>query len=73
MAAEPWYPVAKNDVFPEQFGSFLLGNPQVRRFFLQHHADLLTPEYWQQKQARIQQGKVEDIFPYPQEIRFQQI
>lgn len=73
MAAEPWYPVAKNDVFPEQFGSFLLGNPQVRRFFLQHHADLLTPEYWQQKQGRIQQGKVEDIFPYPQEIRFQQI
>ena len=72
MAAEPWYPVARNDVFPEQFGSFLLGNPQVRRFFLQHHADLLTPEYWQQKQARIQQGKVEDIFPYPQEIRFHQ-
>ncbi|WP_374517477.1 bifunctional isocitrate dehydrogenase kinase/phosphatase, partial [Undibacterium squillarum] len=72
MAAEPWYPVARNDVFPEQFGSFLLGNPQVRRFFLQHHADLLTPEYWQQKQARIQRGKVEDIFPYPQEIRFHQ-
>ncbi|GGX48139.1 bifunctional isocitrate dehydrogenase kinase/phosphatase [Undibacterium squillarum] len=72
MAAEPWYPVARNDVFPEQFGSFLLGNPQVRRCFLQHHADLLTPEYWQQKQARIQRGKVEDIFPYPQEIRFHQ-
>jgi isocitrate dehydrogenase kinase/phosphatase len=38
---------------------------------MKHHADLLTPEYWQQKQARIQQGKVEDVFPYPQEIRFQ--
>eukprot|EP01030_Chromulinospumella_sphaerica_P034293 gene34293-biopygen6527 len=26
MSAEPWYPIAKNDVFPEQFGTFLLGN-----------------------------------------------
>jgi isocitrate dehydrogenase kinase/phosphatase len=30
MASEPWYHVAKNDVFPEQFSVFLLGNPRVR-------------------------------------------
>jgi isocitrate dehydrogenase kinase/phosphatase len=70
MAAEPWYSVAKNDVFPEQFGVFLLGNPLVRKFFLKHHADLLTAEFWQARRQRILDGHVEDVFPYPQELRF---
>lgn len=70
MSAEPWYPVAKNDVFPEQFGTFLLGNPKVRKYFLKYHADLLTPEFWQARKERIMQGYVEDVFPYPQELRF---
>lgn len=70
MASEPWYHVAKNDVFPEQFAVFLLGNPRVRECFMKHHADLLTADYWQQRKTRILEGQVEDIFPYPQEIRF---
>lgn len=70
MAAEPWYPIAKNDVFPEQFGTFLLGNALVKKYFLKHHADLLTAEYWQGRKQRILNGKVDDVFPYPQEIRF---
>ncbi len=70
MAAEPWYSVAKNDVFPEQFGVFLLGNANIRRYFLKHHADLLTPEYWKERQQRIKEGQLEDVFPYPQSVRF---
>ena len=70
MASEPWYPVGKHDVFPEQFGQFLLGNPKIRRFFLQHHADLLTRDYWQARKQRILDGVVEDVYPYPQHIRF---
>jgi isocitrate dehydrogenase kinase/phosphatase len=70
MASEPWYHVAKNDVFPEQFGVFLLGNLKVREYFMKHHADLLTADYWRQRKARIVDGQVEDVFPYPQEIRF---
>lgn len=70
MSAEPWYSIAKNDVFPEQFGVFLLGNPRVRHYFMKHHADLLTAAYWREKQERIQEGQIEDVFPYPQEIRF---
>ncbi len=70
MASEPWYPVAKNDVFPEQFGVFLLGNPRVRALFMKYHADLLTADYWRQRKQRIEEGQVEDVFPYPQEIRF---
>lgn len=70
MSAEPWYTVAKNDVFPEQFGVFLLGNPKVRKYFMKHHADLLTADYWRQRKLRIQEGQIEDVFPYPQDIRF---
>lgn len=70
MSAEPWYPIAKNDVFPEQFGTFLLGNQKVKEFFMKHHADLLTAEYWQGRKQRIVEGKVDDVFPYPQEVRF---
>jgi isocitrate dehydrogenase kinase/phosphatase len=70
MAAEPWYSVARNDVFPEQLGTFLLGNANVKKFFIKHHADLLTPQFWQTRKQRILEGHVEDVFPYPQECRF---
>jgi isocitrate dehydrogenase kinase/phosphatase len=70
MAAEPWYPVGRYDVFPEQFGPFLLGHPEVRKYFLKHHADLLTPKYWQDAKQRLLDGHVQDVFPYPQELRF---
>jgi isocitrate dehydrogenase kinase/phosphatase len=70
MAAEPWYPIGKHDVFPEQFGRFLLGNAKIRHYFLQHHADLLSRAWWQAHKDRILGGEVHDIFPYPQHIRF---
>ncbi|ALK95010.1 isocitrate dehydrogenase [Massilia sp. WF1] len=72
MAAEPWYPIGRHDVFPEQFERFLLGNPNIRTVFMQHHAELLTRAWWQSHKERIQAGIVEDVFPYPQQIRFSQ-
>jgi isocitrate dehydrogenase kinase/phosphatase len=70
MAAEPWYPIGKHDVFPEQFARFLLGNPKIRAAFMKHHAALLTRVWWQSHKDRILAGELEDIFPYPQHIRF---
>ena len=70
MASEPWYPVARLDVFPEQFGTFLLGKPMVRKYFMLHHADLLTAAYWQGCKQRILDGHIDDVFPYPQQSRF---
>ncbi len=70
MAAEPWYPVGPQDVFPEEFATFLLGNPRVRGPFLRYHADLLSAEFWQERQARIRAGVLEDVFPYPERLRF---
>jgi isocitrate dehydrogenase kinase/phosphatase len=70
MSAEPWYPIGKNDVFPEQLGTFLLGNLNVRKYFMKHHAELLTPQFWQDAKQRLMDGQVADVFPYPQECRF---
>ncbi|MFZ2972761.1 MAG: bifunctional isocitrate dehydrogenase kinase/phosphatase [Ferribacterium limneticum] len=70
MSGEVWYPVARNDIFPEEFATFLLASPQVRKVFLKHHKDLLDPKFWQDAQQKIHDGHVEDFFPYPQELRF---
>jgi isocitrate dehydrogenase kinase/phosphatase len=70
MSGDPWYSVGPHDVFPEQFGPFLLGDARIRAAFMKYHADLLTPGFWQRRQQRIRQGELEDIFPYPQERRF---
>jgi isocitrate dehydrogenase kinase/phosphatase len=72
MAGEPWYPVAALDVFPEEFETFLLGNPQVRDAFMRHHADLLEPEFWQQAQAKVAHGEMMDFWPYPEAMRFRE-
>ena len=68
--SEPWYSVEPNDVFPEEFATFLLATPKIRKIFLKHHKDLLKPDYWQAKKNRILEGKYEDVFPYKAELRF---
>ena len=70
MSGEVWYSVGPKDVFPETFGPFLLGNPAVRKVFMQHHADLLEPAFWQGHKERIRAGHVLDVFPYEREKRF---
>ena len=72
MSGEVWYSVAKNDVFPETFAPFLLGNDAVRSVFMQHHADLLDAAFWQSHKDRIKAGHVHDVFPYEREKRFAQ-
>jgi isocitrate dehydrogenase kinase/phosphatase len=70
MAAEPWYTVGPADVFPEEFETFLLTDPRIRRVFLELHRDLLDPAWWRARQAAIREGRLEDVFPYPEERRF---
>ena len=71
MSGEVWYTVRPRDVFPETFAPFLLGNPLVRKVFMQHHADLLDAGFWQSHKERILAGHVFDVFPYEQDKRFQ--
>jgi isocitrate dehydrogenase kinase/phosphatase len=70
MSAEPYYSVGANDVFPEQFARFLVSDPNAREIFLERHADLMDPAFWAGKQAQLRAGQHDDVFPYPEEIRF---
>jgi isocitrate dehydrogenase kinase/phosphatase len=71
MSGEVWWSVGPKDVFPETFGPFLLGNPQVKEVFMRHHADLLDPAFWQKHKERILAGDVYDVFPYDTNRRFE--
>ncbi len=62
--------LARNDVFPEEFGTFLLYSPQTREVFIRYHADLLAPAFWQQAQTNIRAGIFDDFYPYPEAVRF---
>ena len=71
LSGEPWYSTARNDVFPEEFATFLLVSPSIRKAFMAHHADLLDAGFWQRAQQDIRDGRVRDFFPYPESQRFQ--
>jgi isocitrate dehydrogenase kinase/phosphatase len=45
-SAEPWFHCGPHDVFPEQWLPFLCIPPALCAVFKQHHADLLTAEWW---------------------------
>ena len=70
MASEPWYSVGPNDVFPEQLPTFLFPAGRGRDLFVQLHGDLLHPAFWLATQQRIRAEIQDDIFPYPEKLRF---
>ncbi len=70
MSDAPWYPVAENDIFPEEFRLFFTGRPAARKAFERRHSDLYDYKYWQDIQAALRQGRVEDTFPYRRKKRF---
>jgi isocitrate dehydrogenase kinase/phosphatase len=69
-APEPWYSIAKNDVFPEDFKRWMIGRKDLKEHFLEYHKDLFSAEYWQEIQVRIEKGELIHAYPYPEEIRF---
>jgi isocitrate dehydrogenase kinase/phosphatase len=64
FAAEPWFFVGDQDVFPEEFSAFLVPPGEVRDAFLAAHDDLLDPAFWQGVQHRLASGEIVDVFPY---------
>jgi isocitrate dehydrogenase kinase/phosphatase len=65
FAAEPWFYVGPNDIFPEEFINFMGLGGELRAAFLEAHGELLTAQYWHQMQARHRAGELLDIIPYP--------
>ncbi len=70
MAAEPWYYVGPNDVFPEEFKLFMFNRKQSRKIFDKDYKKLLDFSYWQQVQDNLNNGDVIDYYPYEQKNRF---
>ena len=71
IAAQPWFSVQSNDVFPEEFRSFLWLPTPLRSAFEAEHGYLFTVAWWQAMQTRIRAGEIVDIFPYAQGKRLQ--
>ncbi len=69
-AAEPWYSVAPEDVFPEELATFALSNRKYREAFKAVHEDLLHADYWKNVQENLKNKVYGDVYPYPDELRF---
>jgi isocitrate dehydrogenase kinase/phosphatase len=63
-AGEPWFYVADNDVFPEEFIRFLGLPDRLRDAFVAAHGEVLTGGFWRALQERHRAGEIADIFPY---------
>ncbi len=69
MAAEPWFSVGDQDVFPAELERFLELKGPLKEVFLEHHADLLDVDFWRSRQELNRQGEVIDFYPYPESDR----
>lgn len=65
MAATPWYPIAPEDVFPEEWAPFIVPrDPVLSQAFRDAHADLMTAGLWRAKQQAVLAGELEVGLPY---------
>lgn len=73
LSSEPYYYVGPNDVFPEEFLSFLVTNKQHRDFLLELHPDLFTPDFWQRVQELHERGEIATVYPYRRRRAFRHL
>lgn len=69
-ASSPWYDIAQNDVFPQDFKRFMIGRNDVKNHFFDFHTELFNPDNWIEIQSKILSGQGIHAFSYPQKIRF---
>ena len=64
IAAEPWFSVHENDIFPEEFPRFLGFRPDLLETLVDYHGDLFQAVAWRRVQTALRAGNILDIFPY---------
>ncbi len=64
MQSDAWFYVGENDIFPEQFISFLGLEGDLHDAFMEVHGDLLSAQYWRDIQNQLGAGEVIEILPY---------
>jgi len=67
--SEPSFYVGENDVFPEEFLTFMGLRGAALEGFLERHSDLLEVRFWLDTQRRERAGEIVDVFPYATERR----
>ncbi len=72
MLDQPWFPVGADDVFPEEFATFLRSPPLVGEVFAEHHPEIATLDFWQSMKGLNRTGDIPDFFPYPASVRLHQ-
>ncbi len=70
MRGEAWFYVAENDVFPEEFSTYLRSPRIVGEVFDELHPEISTVEFWQAMKDGHEGGRRPDFFPYPRQYRF---
>jgi isocitrate dehydrogenase kinase/phosphatase len=70
LSSEPWFHVRDEDVFPEEFRTFLRFPPHLKEAFESVHRDLYDVGYWKAVQARLASGRVIHVYPYVEGKRF---
>ncbi|MEI7426962.1 MAG: bifunctional isocitrate dehydrogenase kinase/phosphatase [Betaproteobacteria bacterium] len=70
MSGETWYHVGPKDIFPESYGTFLLGDTRVKHYLMKHHADFFEPQMWLNYQQLLKDGQIPDHFGYSNQLRF---
>lgn len=65
LSPTPWFRVAEDDVFPEEFSHFFTFRPPLDRLFRDAHPELSDAAWWKDIQARWRTGELLDFFPYP--------
>ena len=69
LEAEPWFAVAQNDIFPQEFKSFVVFPKHLQPTFEKAHGDLFTVQCWRDFQDVHNRGEKMDILPYKEERR----
>lgn len=69
LSAEPSFSVDPEDVFPEEFPTFLTPLPMHRELLMETHPELADYRYWQAAQASVERGEQPDVYPYPEQAR----
>ena len=66
---EATFYVGENDVFPEEFETFMGLRGEARTAFHERHEELFRPRFWLEIQRRQREGEILDVFPYPESRR----
>ncbi|TVQ33345.1 MAG: bifunctional isocitrate dehydrogenase kinase/phosphatase, partial [Wenzhouxiangella sp.] len=64
---EPWFHVADNDVFPEQFPRFMGLSEAHLNLLAEHHGQIFDPCWWQDVQQQLKEGGTLDVPPFGRE------